>query len=137
MGHKGLYLDMSYFKAEEPLHLAEYRKAIPHLTIYGKAKEEKELRTQMLLDFAKLQGYNPDQLKRLEDVLARAKNIDDAISEFRHLKDESVRKLSNGNLKANGVYSVIRGEAELVQRLNHGWSLVKALSQDKYLLEQA
>jgi integrase len=137
MGHKGLYLDMSYFKAEEPLHLAEYRKAIPHLTIYGKSKEEKELRTQMLLDFAKLQGYNPDQLKRLEDVLARAKNIDDAISEFRHLKDENIRKQSNGNLKANGVYSVIRGESELVQRLNHGWSLVKALSQDKYLLERA
>lgn len=34
MGHKGLYLDESYFRAEEASHLAEYRKAVPHLTIY-------------------------------------------------------------------------------------------------------
>lgn len=137
MGHKGLYLDMSYFKAEEPLHLTEYRKAIPHLTIYGKAKEEKELRSQMLLDFAKLQGYEPDKIKKLEDALARAKSVDDAISQFRRLKDEdSHENRPNGNL-ARSVYSVIRGEAELVQRLNHGWNLVKSLSEDKYLLERA
>jgi integrase len=137
MGHRGLYLDMSYFKAEEPLHLTEYRKAIPHLTVYGKAKEEKELRTQMLLDFAKLQGYEPDKLKKLEDALARAKNVDDAISEFRRLKDETHKDRQKGNLRGNGVYSVIQGEAELVQRLNNGWSLVKSLSEDKYLLEKS
>ena len=65
MGHKGLYLDMSYFKAEEPLHLAEYRKTVQHLTIYSQSAEEKKLRSQMMLDFAKLQGYEPEQLKKL------------------------------------------------------------------------
>ena len=47
---------MSYFKAEEHLQLAEYRKAIPHLTVNAVPTEEKKLRSQMLLDFAK-QGY--------------------------------------------------------------------------------
>ena len=65
----------------------EYRKCVPHLTIYALPTEEKKLRSQMLIDFAKLQGYEPDQLKRLEDVLARAKDMDEAISEFRRLKD--------------------------------------------------
>jgi hypothetical protein len=66
MGHKGLYLDMSYFKAEEPLHLAEYRKAVSHLTIYAMLTEEKKLRSQMLMDFAKLQGYDPEKLKKFQ-----------------------------------------------------------------------
>ncbi len=45
MGHKGGYLDESYFKAEERRHLEEYRKAIPHLSIYS--RELEELRHEM------------------------------------------------------------------------------------------
>ncbi len=96
MGHRGLYLDESYFRAEENQNLAEYRKAAPHLTIYALPTEEKKLRSQMLIDFAKLQGYEESQLKRLEDVLARAKTVEDAISEFRRLKDESESKQQTG-----------------------------------------
>ena len=104
MGHKGLYLDESYFKAEEPLHLAEYRKAIPHLTVYAIPTEEKKLKAEMLLNFAKLQGYEDDQLKRLEDILARAKDMDEAISEFRRLNEES----ANGN--RTGKHSIAKSE---------------------------
>ena len=43
----------------------------------------------MLLDFAKLQGYEPEQLKKLEDALARAKDSDEGIEEFRKLKDKA------------------------------------------------
>lgn len=138
MGHKGLYLDMSYFKAEEPLHLAEYRKAIQHLTIYAVPTEEKKLKSEMLLNFAKLQGYGDDQLKKLEDILARAKDMDEAISEFRRLKDETnqTKQPNSNKRKRNGKYSVVKGETELVQRLDQGWSLVKSLSEDKYLLER-
>jgi integrase len=80
MGHRGQYLDMSYFKAEETLNLAEYRKTIQYLTINALPTEEKKLRSQMLLDFAKMRGYEPDQLKKLEDVLARSKDIEEAIT---------------------------------------------------------
>lgn len=128
MGHKGLYLDESYFKAEENLHLDEYRKAVPHLTIYAIPTEEKKLKAEMLLNFAKLQGYGDDQLRRLEDILARARDMDEAISEFRRLKDES----SNGN----GKHVIAEGEPELLRRLDAGWSLVQNLNGDKFLLQK-
>ena len=132
MGHKGLYLDASYFKAEEPLHLAEYRKVIPHLTIYALPTEEKKLKSEMLLNFAKLQGYGDDQLKKLEDILARAKDMDEAITEFRRFKDEP-ETMHNGN----GKYYVAKGEGELIQRLHDGWKLTQALNGEKYLLQHS
>ena len=134
MGHKGLYLDMSYFKAEEQKHLEEYRKAIPHLTIQATPLEEKKLRSKMLVDFARLQGYDDDQLHKLEDVLARAKDVDEAITEFRHLSDEEKHSALSENRKPNGKYSVVKGEGELVKRLDDGWRLIQSLSEDKFLM---
>ena len=131
MGHKGAYLDMSYFKAEESLHLAEYRKAIPHLTIYALPTEEKKLRSQMLLDFAKMQGYEPDQLKKLEDVLARSKDVDEAITEFRKLKDEA-KPVNTGKPK----HIIAKGEEDLLRHLGDGYKMLETLEVDKFLLER-
>jgi integrase len=131
MGHKGLYLDASYFKAEEPLHLAEYRKAISHLTIYALPMEEKKLRSQMMIDFAKLQGYSGDDLKKLEDVLARSKDMDEAITEFRKLKDEAE---TASTTKAKHV--IAKGDAELLRHLDDGWNLVQTLNEDRFLLQR-
>jgi integrase len=136
MGHKGGYLDESYFKAEEPRHLAEYRKAIPHLTIYGTPAEEKKLRSRMLVDFARLQGYEESELKRLEEVLARSKDVDEAITEFRRFKEEPEDKPKRAH-DGNGKYLVAKTEEELIQRLHDGWKLVQSLNHDKYLLEAA
>lgn len=132
MGHKGGYLDESYFRAEEERHLAEYRKAIPHLTVYATPVEEKQLRSRMLLDFAKLQGYGEPELKRLGEVLARAKDVDEAIKEFRRFKDEP-ETLHDGN----GKYYVARGEDELIQKLHDSWKLVQPLNHEKYLLQHS
>ena len=132
MGHKGGYLDDSYFRAEEERHLAEYRKAIPHLTVYATPVEEKQLRSRMLLDFAKLQGYGEPELKRLGEVLARAKDVDEAIKEFRRFKDEP-ETLHDGN----GKYYVARGEDELIQKLHDSWKLVQPLNHEKYLLQHS
>jgi len=131
MGHKGLYLDASHFKAEEPLHLAEYRKAISHLTIYALPMEEKKLRSQMMIDFAKLQGYSGDDLKKLEDVLARSKDMDEAITEFRKLKDEAE---TASTTKAKHV--IAKGDAELLRHLDDGWNLVQTLNEDRFLLQR-
>jgi hypothetical protein len=103
----------------------EYRKCVPHLTIYALPTEEKKLRSQMLIDFATLQGYEPHQLKRLEDVLARAKDMDEAISEFRRLNYESKR----------GKFHIPRSEAELIEQLGDSWNLVQNLNEDKFLLK--
>lgn len=136
MGHKGLYLDVSYFKAEENLHLAEYRKAVPHLTIYAVPTEEKKLKNEMLLNFAKLQGYDEDQLKRLEDILARAKNMDEAITEFRELKEDTTEAEAQKPKRESGNrHYVVHGEAELIHKLDEGAVLVQNLSEDKYLLK--
>jgi len=131
MGHKGKYLDESYFRAEEQMHLAEYRKAIPYLTIHGTGIEEKQLRAKALLDFARLQGYEDTKLKQLKDILERAKGIDDAINEFRHFKEEP--KAHHGV----GKYQLARGEGELIHRLNEGWKLMQSLGDDKFLIQHA
>ena len=126
-GTKGLFLDSSYFKAEENLHLNEYWRAVPYLTIYAVPTEEKKQKSEMLLNFAKLQGYGDDQLRKLEDILARAKNMDEAITEFRRLKDESTKT-------ENGKHLIANGEPEPIKRLDEGYSLVQSLNEDKFLL---
>lgn len=130
MGHKGKYLDESYFRAEEQMHLAEYRKAILHLTIYSTGVEEKELRAKTMLDLARFQGYDDTKLKRLKEILERAKGIDDAINEFRRFKEEL--KINDGV----GKYQLVRGESELILRLNEGWKLMQSLGDDKFLMQQ-
>jgi integrase len=136
MGHKGVYLDMSYFRAEEQLHLTEYRKTIQGLSIYATAVDDKKMRSKMLVDFARLQGTPESELRKLEEVLARAKTVDEGITEFRRLQEEpkaKPRTMHNGN----GKYQVAKSEDEMIQRLHDGWLVVQALSHDKYLLEKA
>jgi hypothetical protein len=93
--------------------------------------KEEELRKKSLLDFAKLQGYGETELKRLEDVLGRAKDVDEAIREFRRFREEP-ETMHNGN----GKYLVARSEEELIQRLRDGYKLVQPLNHNKYLLER-
>jgi hypothetical protein len=100
------------------------------LTICAIPTEERKLNAKMLLNFAKLQGYEDDQLRRLEDILARrAKDRDDAISDYRRLKDE----VSNNN--GNGKHIIAKSETELLRRLAEGWKIVQSLSEDKWLLK--
>jgi len=86
----------------------------------------------MLLDFAKLQGYEEPELKRLGEVLARAKDVDEAIKEFKRFKDKP-KTMHNGN----GKYLVARSEKELIKRLHDGWKLVQPLNHEKYLLQHS
>jgi len=146
MGHKSGYLDESYFRAEEQNHLAEYRKAIPHLTVYSTPLEEKQMRSRMLVDFAKLQGFNTEELKKLEDILARAKDLDEGIKEFKKFKEESNMPSESNELKTkksrtaydgNGKCLVAHNEDEMIQKLHEGFRLVQSLNHDKYLLEVA
>jgi len=132
MGHKGLYLDMSYFKAEEEKHLAEYRKAVPHLTINAVPTEEKKLRSQMLIDFAKLQGYEPEQLRKLEEVLAKAKDVEEGISEFRKFSDQAD---TTTQPKKQPKHFIVKGDSELIKNLDSGYSLVKTLDNDRFLMK--
>lgn len=139
MGHKGGYLDESYFRAEEHLHVAEYRKAIPHLTVQATATDEKSLRKKMLLDFARIQGAPEEELRKLDEILARAKTIDEGIGEFRKLKDETEKNTTPEKTTTthdrNNKYRIVRGEDKLIEALHHGFKLVQPLTDEKYLLE--
>ncbi len=71
---------------------AKYRLAFADLEFLHESShviDEKKLRSQMLLDLAKVSGFRSDQLKKLEDALQRAKDPDEAIDEFRKLKDNA------------------------------------------------
>ncbi len=135
MGHKSGYLDESYFRAEEQQHLAEYRKVIVHLAIYEAPLDEKhKLRRRMLLDFARLQGYSDEEIKRFEDVLARSKDVEEAITEFKRFKENpKIRTNHNGN----GEFLVVQNEAELIQKLQDGWELVRPLKNNKFLIQHS
>jgi integrase len=134
MGHKGKYLDESYFRADEERHLAEYRKAIPHLTVYSTPMEEEERRKQSLLDFANVQGFSEEKLKKLKEILARSKNVDEGIKEFKRFQESD----ESGTMHdGNGKYLVAKSEDEMIQRLHEGWKLVQSLNHEKYLLEHS
>jgi integrase len=144
MGHKAGYLDASYFRAEEPLHLAEYRKAIPHLTIYSTPIEQKQLAAQIMkATAASLGTVSDEQLKRIDEIFARAKTIDEAVNEFRKFKTEEDREEEKGERKpktmhdGNGKYYVAHNEDELIQRLHDGYKLIQSLGPEKFLLETA
>ena len=135
MGHKGGYLDESYFRAEVDKHLREYRKAIPHLTILTTPMEEKQLRVKAILDFARLQGYEEEKLRKLEEILARAKDVDEGIREFRRFQEaENTKSLPNGG---SPKYAVAQGEKQLLEMLSKGYMLIQPLNNDKYLLQSA
>jgi len=126
LGHKGEYLDESYFKPQMQELLNEYRKAIPNLTILEPLAEYEDIRKRQLLDTARLMGFGEEKLKRLEEVLARAKTTDEAIKEFKKLSENQAQ--NNNNVK------IVRGEKELLKHLENGWNLTKELNHDKYLL---
>jgi len=136
MGHKGGYLDESYFRAEEPKHLAEYRKAIPHLTIYTSPMEEREIRKKAILDFARLQGYSEEEIRKLEEVLAKSESIEEAVKKFR-LSRKQRETMPNGGFDSQPRYIIVKGEKQLLGYLERGWTLIKELNGEKYLLQRA
>lgn len=139
MGHKSGYLDESYFRAEEQEHLAQYRLVIPHLTVYTAPTDEKNLRKKMLIDFARLQGTPTEELQKLDEILARAKDVDEGIKEFRRFKEGAEepkpQRKSKTAYDGNGRYLVAHSEDEMIQKLHEGYRLAQSLNNDKYLLE--
>ena len=61
---------------------------IPQLTIIEPIGEYEEIRKRQLLDTARLLGFGEERLKRLEEVLAKSKNVDEAVEEFKKLQEE-------------------------------------------------
>ena len=77
-------------------------------------------------------GFKDDEIKRFEDVLARSKDVDEAITEFRRFKDNPKTRT---NHNGNGKFLVAKNEAELIQKLQDGWELVRPLKNNKFLIQ--
>jgi len=86
-----------------------------------------EMRKKQLLDTAKLLGFADERLRQFQEILAKAKNVDEGIEKFKRLKDNPEPK-ENNNVK------VVRGEKALVDHLKQGWTLIKELNHNKYLI---
>ena len=102
LGHKNMgYLDESYFRAQESEHLAEYRKAIPYLTIQ-EPKEIHDLKRQLEderrkreEEFTRLDELNEQLMKLLEtgDILVGGKSLKEAIKRSEQNGDNSYTRL--------------------------------------------
>jgi hypothetical protein len=89
-----------------------------------------EMRKKQLLDTARLLGYGNQRLRQLQEILAQAKNVDEGIEKFKRLNENPEPK-ENNNVK------VVKGDQALVFHLKQGWTLIKELNHDKYLLKSA
>jgi len=137
MGHKGEALDDAYFKPAVEQLLNEYRKAISNLTIMEEVKYD-QLRKRQALDTLKLLGFDDEKLKRVEEILARAKTFDEAMEKIRRLKDEELTE-TNGNgsyINSNGYRAKVIGEAELIAHVEAGWDIVKELNSGKFIVRK-
>jgi len=132
LGHKGDYLDESYFRPFEEHVREEYKKAIPHLTIFEvETPSIEEIRRKQLIDMAKLLGFSEEKIKRIEEILAKCKSVDEAIDEIRKLREEEL--LPNGGRK-NQVKLI--SEKELINYLEMGWEIVKELKSGKIVIKR-
>ena len=57
--------------------------------------------------------------RRLEDVLARSRDVDEAVREFKRFREEPEKKMKTMT-NGNGKYYVAHGDDELIQRLYDG-----------------
>lgn len=134
MGHKG-YLDQAYFKPAVDQMVNEYRKAIPNLTVMEEVKYE-QVRRRQLLDTARLLGFSEEKMKRLEEVLARAKTVDEAVAEFKKLKDPEISENNNTFINDNGFEAKVVDDSMLIAYVERGWDVVKELNDGRFIVRK-
>ena len=129
MGHITTeYLDSSYLRIPTDKLLLEYRKAVPALTVFEDTQTDEFQKKQLLRQASIL--LPEDKLAMLREILARTKNIDQAVEKFKELTEQK----ANGN--GNGSIKVVDGEEKMLEHLNEGWELLRELNGgDRYLLK--
>ena len=132
MGHAGqMSARYSSNKAMLPDDLVEnmreaYNRSLRYLL--GDTMNEDALRRKQMMDTARILGYGDEKLARLKEILERSRTVDEAVEEFRKLEEQPK--------PINGGYDVVSGEAEMLKRLNEGWTLERGLNDDKYLMKK-
>lgn len=132
LGHKGDYLDESYFRPFEEQVREEYKKAVPHLTILEvETPSIEEIRRRQLIDMAKLLGFSEEKIKKIEEILAKYRSVDEAMDEIRKLREDEMLPNGGRRFKAK-----IVSEEELINYIEAGWEIVKELKSGKIVIKR-
>lgn len=139
MGHKGEYLDDSYFRANLREHLAEYQKVVPYVAIMETpTMSEDERRIRSFLDSAKtlvMTGLmTQEQYETLELRLMSAiktMTFDDALKMARTLLEQREKEKT----ESEDCQKIV-SEEDLERYLAEGWRIVTALPSGKIVIEK-
>lgn len=128
MGHRGGYLDDSYFRASLTDHLAEYEKTISQLSLYEAPKSELDRRKEQINDLLKLIPLSPEDKELIQIKIKNASTTQDVdtilddISEKREpLRNHDCQKIIN--------------ESELPQWLTKGYRYIATLPSGKIVID--
>jgi hypothetical protein len=123
----------------------ELRRKYSQVVFFPEKGFSEEQRKKQLMDTVKLLGFSDDKIKRVEETLAKYERVDDALDEIKKLRIESDITLIRQNYQTNSAISVytnerqvriIKGEDKLLHSLNHNWSLLKELSDQRFIIQK-
>lgn len=128
LGHFGgfsdpnLALDSAYYRPVEEELLAEYRKAIATLTISEEVQTESFAKKQ-IMDFARAFGRDlpPEVLKKMENILAKSKTVEEAIPELQRAMTPNMKTVK---------------DTEIDEWLAQGWEPVERLSGRRVVIRK-
>jgi len=143
LGHKGAYLETSYFRGEEKEHLKEYRKAISHLSIIeipSISKEDirkevaKTIPDEILKPIAEKYGVT---LEALRIQMASSKILKETEDRDTKVKLEPIRRIPKiqKRKEENEDCQKIIAETELEEYLAKGYHFVSVLPSGKIVVE--
>jgi integrase len=128
MGHAGIGLDDSYFRASVQDHKREYQKAIPYLSITEAQKEMNavELAKQQALTALRV-ALTPEAYRQLEPLILQAKSTQEINETLDKIRSENEHREPNDCQK-------IVDESELSEWLRKGFKFVAVLPSGKILI---
>jgi len=131
MGHRGQYLDDSYFRATVNDHVREYSKAIPYLSITEAQKEVSKLDLAKQTALTSLRSVlSPETYRALEPLILQAKSTE-AINEI--IDKSKTEREQLEPIKNHDCQKIIT-EAELQQWLMKGFKFIAVLPSGKILI---
>jgi len=118
-----LALDSAYYRPFEEELLLEYRKAIQTLSISEEVQTESFAKRQ-ILDFARafVKDLPPETLKKMENILAKSKTVEDAIPELQRAMTPRMKTVK---------------ESEIDEYLAQGWEPVERLSGRRIVIRKS
>ena len=113
-----------------------YRGAIAHITLADKPDESRIWKSQakQSLEMLTKLGMLPEtEFARLQDILQRAHDPTTFYNEVNPITEEFRRLREQPN---NGSHNVIDNEETMLEMLNEGWTLVRELNGNKFLMRK-